>query len=144
MNILETTSYLTWLSQSDGRVKVTDPNVQIWAAALAAATNAEVREATLAHYRGNDTCVTPHMIRKACAEIRERTTATQSALTAGPALTAEVPYDAYVKHIHRPEFQAMFEAGRREGNAHRAYKQTLRETGSRELAKAAGERARAA
>lgn len=86
MNLVETNAYLAWVNQSDGRIKNTDPNLQIWASALAGATSAEVREVTLHHYKYNDTAITPSGIRKACAALRERTAAQQSALTAAPTI----------------------------------------------------------
>lgn len=140
MNLIETNGYLTWLSQADARIQVTDPNVQIWQNALANATTHEVREATLEFTRINDgVMVTPAAIRKMAFSIRERAVAAQTALTATP---RQVNYDAYVKRSHRPEYHAAFLEGQRQGNASRAYKTTLRETGSREQARAAGQAAR--
>ena len=111
MNLVDTNGYLTWLSQSDGRIKVTDPNVQIWADALANATTTEVRQCTLDHYKSNDTAPTPAQIRRACLALRERSAAKQSALTAAPA-TPDRTFNDYVRHMDRPEFQAQTLKGR--------------------------------
>lgn len=112
MNLVDTNGYLTWLSQSDGRIKVTDPNVQIWADALANATAAEVRQCTLDHYKSNDTAPTPAQIRRACLALRERSAAMQSALTAKPDLTETAQAKYMSRHLDRPEFQAQMLKGR--------------------------------
>lgn len=111
MNLVETNSFLTWLSQYDGRVKVTDPSVQIWADSLTHATSDEVRQAILDHYQGNETCATPAGIRKRTLAIRERAVAKRSALTAGPA-TPERTFSDYQRHLDRPEFRAQMLKGR--------------------------------
>lgn len=112
MNLVETNSFLTWLSQYDGRVKVTDPSVQIWADSLTHATSDEVRQAILDHYQGNETCATPAGIRKRTLAIRERAVAKRSALTAKPDLT-ETAQTAYMtRHLDRPEFRAQMVKGR--------------------------------
>jgi hypothetical protein len=110
MNLTETTGCLTWISQVDGRIQLTEPNVQIWANALAPVMAAEAREAILEHYRTNETAVTPAGIRKASLAIRDRAVAKQAALTAGPT-KPERSYDEYVKHMQRPEFKAAFDRG---------------------------------
>lgn len=85
MNLTETASYLRWLSQADGRIQTTDPNLQIWQDALSNATPNEVREATLEFTRTNDgTMVTPAAIRRMAYAHRERAAARKTALTAAP------------------------------------------------------------
>lgn len=145
MNKTEALALVTWVSQSDGRVTVADATVQIWENALQTATVAEARSAIMDHYRMNETQATPYGIRRRVEDHRAHADAQQSAHqhaieAAAPVRT--MAFSDYVRHVDRPEYAALFEAGRRDGNAHRAYKRTLRETGSRELARAAGDRAR--
>lgn len=113
MNLLETNRYLTWLSQADSRVKVTEPNAIIWQDALQNATAQEVFDATLEFTRTNEgALVTPAAIRRMAYAIRERAVAKQSALTAGPAEKVVDYQKFYVPRMERPEFQELMEQGR--------------------------------
>lgn len=114
MNLLETNRYLTWLSQADSRVKVTEPNAIIWQDALQNATAQEVFDATLEFTRTNDgAMVTPAAIRRIAFAVRERSVARQRALDGPP--DRVVDYQKfYVRRMERPEFQALMEAGRLE------------------------------
>lgn len=134
MNLSDTTAFLTWLSQTDGRIQVTEPNVEVWANALGPFNAQEIRASVLDHYRTNETVMpTPAGIRKLAHGTRERALAKQSAITAAPS-RPDLSYDQIVKRTQRPEFREAFERGRREGNAERAYNRVLRETGSQEQA----------
>lgn len=110
MNLLETNRYLTWLSQADSRVKVTEPNAIIWQDALQNATAQEVFDATLEFTRTNEgVLVTPAAIRRMAFATRERAVAKQSALTAAPAVQRN-PLSWRQKN---PElWDELFEAGR--------------------------------
>jgi hypothetical protein len=122
MNLVDTNGYLTWLSQSDGRIKVTDPNVQIWADALTHATPTEVRQATHDHYRTNETAPTPAGIRRLTYAIRERAAAVRSALEAGPTIKTPNTY----RQRHPELWDHLFNEGRAAGNAERARHTTNR------------------
>lgn len=85
MNLTDTAAYLTWLSQSDNRIQVTEPNVEIWGNALATIPTATVKAVTLEHYRVNEQIVpTPAIIRKAGVASTARELAKAAALEAAP------------------------------------------------------------
>lgn len=85
MNLTDTAAYLTWLSQSDNRIQVTEPNVEIWGNALATIPTATVKAVTLEHYRVNEQIVpTPAIIRKAGIASAARDAAKITALEAAP------------------------------------------------------------
>ena len=85
MNIPDTIAFLTWLSQTDGRIQVTEANVQVWSHALAGVTANESKLAALEYYKTNEQVMpTPAIIRKHAHSERDRNRAKQSALTAAP------------------------------------------------------------
>lgn len=85
MNLTDTAAYLTWLSQSDNRIQVTEPNVEIWGNALATIPTATVKAVTLEHYRVNEQIApTPAIIRKAGIASAARDAAKVAALEAAP------------------------------------------------------------
>ncbi|WP_104086539.1 hypothetical protein [Arthrobacter sp. GMC3] len=85
MNLPDTVVFLTWLSQHDGRIQVTDAEVEIWQHTLSVIPTANVKNAALEHYRLNEKDKpSPKGIRKIAIEERDRALAKQSALTAGP------------------------------------------------------------
>lgn len=85
MNLTDTAAYLTWLSQSDNRIQVTEPNVEIWGNALATIPTATVKAVTLEHYRVNEQIApTPAIIRKAGIASAARDAAKVAAIQAAP------------------------------------------------------------
>ena len=95
MNLTDTAAYLTWLSQSDNRIQVTEPNVEIWGNALATIPTATVKAVTLEHYRVNEQIVpTPAIIRKAGVASAAREAAKHSALEAAPVMRNPTGYRA--------------------------------------------------
>lgn len=85
MNLTDTAAYLTWLSQSDNRIQVTEPNVEIWGNALATIPTATVKAVTLEHYRVNEQLApTPAIIRKAASAALARDAAKAAAIEAAP------------------------------------------------------------
>lgn len=95
MNLTDTAAYLTWLSQADNRIQVTDPNVEIWGNALATIPTATVKAVTLEHYRVNEQIMpTPAIIRKAGIAAAARETAKHSALEAAPVVRNPNSYRA--------------------------------------------------
>ena len=110
MNQAETNRYLTWLSQADGRVQVTEANVVIWQDALQNASAQEVFDATLEFTRTNDgVMLTPAAIRRMAYATRERAAAKLTALTAAPAPQRN-PLSWRQKNPD--EWDRLFEAGR--------------------------------
>lgn len=110
MNLIETNGYLTWLSQADARIQVTDPNVQIWQDALANASTAEVRAATLEFTRTNDgVMVSPSAIRRMSFAVRERAIAAGRALTSMPMPRTNA---LSWREKNPAEWDRLFEAGR--------------------------------
>lgn len=142
MNLPDTTVFLTWLSQTDGRVQVTDANIQVWSNALATIPTSAVKAAALEHYRTNESASpTPAGLRKIALNERERNIAKQSALTAGPSkpdLTHEK-----IRRWVMANFRTTYDRGIIEGNAERAYWTKLRETGDQHQATQASKTVRA-
>lgn len=143
MNRTEALTIVTWLNGFDGRIQVSDATVQIWQDSLSVTTYDETVKAIQDHYKTNETAATPFGIRRLAHSNRERAEAGTRALSARKP-EPMVTYDALVSHLDQPKFQELFEAGRRDGNAHRAYRKTLRETGSENAASQAAEMARQA
>lgn len=95
MNLTDTAAYLTWLSQSDSRIQVTEPNVEIWGNALATIPTPTVKAVTLEHYRVNEQIApTPAIIRKAGIAAAAREAAKHSALEAAPTVRNPNSYRA--------------------------------------------------
>lgn len=93
MNIPDTIGFLTWLSQTDSRVQVTDANVQVWTNALMDIPAAAAKTAALDHYKTQESIMpTPAVIRKHAFAERDRARAKQSALTAGPVVSSPNSY----------------------------------------------------
>lgn len=128
MDRREVIAMLTWVNQTDARVLLNEASAELWGNAMAPVRSAEAKQAVLDHYERNETACTPAGIRKRALAIRETQLAKQHALTAAPK-KPNVSYDALRKRALRPEFIEAFEAGRREGNAERAFRTVLRETG---------------
>lgn len=138
MNNTETLTVVTWLNQFDGRIQVSDATVQIWQDSLSVTTYDETIQAVQDHYRTNETVATPFGIRRLAHANRERAAAGTRALSARKPEPA-VTYDALARHMDQPQFQEFFAAGRRDGNAGRAYRTVLRETGDMSAAQAAAD-----
>jgi hypothetical protein len=141
VNLEETAALVTWLGQYDGRVQMTNATCDIWHNAISAFEFGIAQQAILDHYKDNDQFpASPATIKKRASAIVARSQAQQSALTAGPSRPDKTEADYRRKIRETPEFMALFEQGRREGNAERAYATVLRETGDRNQAFAARDR----
>lgn len=93
MNLLDTTAFLTWLSQHDGRIQVSDAEIEIWQHTLQTIPTNAVKAAALEHYRLNEKeKPSPFAIRKIAIADRDRARAKQSALTAGPVVSSPNSY----------------------------------------------------
>lgn len=81
MNLPDTVAFLTWLSQHDARIQVTDAEVEIWQHTLTVIPTANVKAAALEFYRISEKeKATPHTIRKLAIAERDRAAAKKSAL----------------------------------------------------------------
>lgn len=126
----EIVTLLTWINQADPRLQLTAANRDIWQHSLSAASFADAKEAVLEHYRYNDAELpNPGTIRKRAAAIRSSREAKQQAITAGPP-TAPKTFADYEKRTQSPQFRALFEEGRRQGNADRAARTEARNAAS--------------
>ena len=117
MNLPDTVAFLTWLSQTDHRIQVTDANIQVWNNALATIPTPAVKDAALEHYRTNETASpTPAILRKIALTERERNLAKQSAITANaPTIKNGLTY----RQRNPQQWDQLFEQGRADGNADR-------------------------
>jgi len=108
-------------------MQLTPANRDIWHYSLSAATYEDAKQAVLEHYRYNDSELpNPGTIRKRAAAIRSSREAKQQAITAGPS-RPEKTFKDYEKRTQSPQFRALFEEGRRQGNADRAARTAARE-----------------
>jgi hypothetical protein len=122
----EVVTLLTWINQSDPRMQLTPANRDIWHYSLSAATYDDAKQAVLEHYRYNDSELpNPGTVRKRAAAIKSSRQAKQQALTAGPT-SAPKTFKDYEKRTQSPQFIALFEEGRRQGNADRAARTAAR------------------
>ena len=120
MNAEEVVTLLTWINQADPRMQLTAANRDVWEYSLSAFTFADAKQAVLEHYRYNDTDLpNPGTIRKRAAVIKSSREAKQQALTAGPSGPVRT-FGDYERRVQSPQFRALFERGKAEGNAERA------------------------
>jgi hypothetical protein len=139
LNVVEAAHMLRWLSNVDARVIYTEEAVEMWAHALAPFAADEVKQAILDHYRTNESVAATHAgVRKRALAVRDTRAAQQRAIEPPARVYHESDYRRKIRET--PEFMALFEQGRREGNAERAYATVLRETGDRGQAFAARDR----
>lgn len=139
MKLDETAALITWLGQYDARIQVTHATRDIWHHSLSSFEFDECKQAILEHARYNENIVaTPAAIRARASQIVARREAQQRAID--PPVREKTEADYRRKIRETPAFMAAFEAGRREGNADRAYATVLRETGNRQAAYAAKDR----
>jgi len=139
MDRRETIAMLTWVNQVDPRVMLNEAAVELWAHSLAPFDSSEAKQAILEHYRTNESiAASPGAIRKRAQTVRNTRDAQQRAIEPPSRPKTEADYRRKIRES--PEFMALFEQGRREGNAERAYATVLRETGDRQQAFAARDR----
>lgn len=125
----EVVTLLTWINQSDPRMQLTPANRDIWHYSLSAATYEDAKQAVLEHYRYNDTDLpNPGTVRKRAVVIKSSREAKQQAITAGPPTKPKTIED-YEKRTQSPQFRALFDEGRRQGNADRAARTEARNAG---------------
>lgn len=120
---------LTWINTHDPRVLLSEVDAELWAYVMEPVDPENAKLAVLEFYkRSEKDKATPAAIRKLALGFRETQAAKQQALEAKPA-QPERTFSQLQRRVESPEFRALFEQGRREGNAERAYNSTLRETG---------------
>lgn len=128
MDAVATSGLLIWINQFDPFVQANDAAVDIWAYSMAPIAYEEAEEAVTQHYRANPGVkAEPGAILRRALQIRASRQAGQRAIE-GPPLTRPKTEADYRRRIRNtPEFKALFEQGRREGNAMRAAATKARE-----------------
>jgi hypothetical protein len=128
METPEVIRMLTWINSVDGRVALNEAAVEMWSYAMRQVDAAVAKQAVLEHYKAHESiAATPGAISKRAANIRTSREAGQRAIDAQPVKRPKTEAD-YRKRIREtPEFMALFEQGRREGNAMRAAATKARE-----------------
>jgi hypothetical protein len=130
----ETIAMLTWINQVDARVHLNQAAAETWAYALRSVDSAVAKQAVLEHYKAHENiAATPGAISKRAANIRTSREAGQYAVDKAREIEAttlrrpktEADYRRKIRET--PEFMALFEQGRREGNAMRAAATRARE-----------------
>ena len=119
MQIQETITFLRWLCEHEYRIQYSDAAVEVWHYSLRTVEPAVAKQAVLEHYKANEAVVaTPGGIAKRAANIKNSREAGQRAIgaTPGPVKT-EADYRRKIRET--PEFMALFEEGRRQGNEER-------------------------
>lgn len=125
MQVQEVISMLRWVSETDPRVQFNDSAVEMWLYALRTVEPAVAKQAILEHYKQNEgIAASPAAISKRAGYIRTAREAGQRAITHQPT----PPRHPMSWRSRNPaEWDRLFEAGRREGNAERARATAARE-----------------
>lgn len=120
MQVQEVISMLRWINEGDPRVQFNDSAVEQWHYALRTVEAAVAKQAVLEHVKINEGIqVTPAAISKRAGYIKSSRDAGQRAIDAAPRrVKTEADYRRKIRET--PEFMALFEEGRRQGNAERA------------------------
>lgn len=124
----ETAVFLVWVNQFDPFVQMNDAAARIWHGSMYQLHVDEAEEAVIQHYRMNPgKQAEPGLIMKRALTIR----ATEQAKRQAMAITAGQPvreksFKDYEKRTQSPEFRALFDEGRRQGNADRAVRTEAR------------------
>lgn len=111
---------VTWINQTDPRVMLNEASVDVWHYALRSVEPAIAKQAVLEHYKANESiAASPGAISKRAGNIKTSREAGQRAIDASPRpMKTEADYRRKIRET--PEFMALFEEGRRQGNAERA------------------------
>jgi len=131
MDHKQTIAMLTWVNQVDPRVMLNEANVDVWAYSMRSVEPAVAKQAVLEHYKANESiAASPGAISKRASNIKASREAGQRAIDATPRpMKTEADYRRKIRET--PEFMALFEAGRKQGNEERR-QATERRTGTRE------------
>jgi hypothetical protein len=127
MDQRQTIAMLTWINQVDPRVLLNEASAETWAYSLRSVEPAVAKQAVLEHYKANESiAASPGAISKRASNIKNSRDAGQRAIDATPK-PAKTEADYRRKIRETPEFMALFEQGRREGNEMRAAATRARE-----------------
>lgn len=127
MDQRETIAMLTWINQVDPRVMLNQAAAETWAYALRSVESSVAKQAVLEHYKAHESiAATPGAISKRAGHIKTAREAGQRAIDATPRRPkTEADYRRRIRET--PEFMALFEQGRVEGQAMRAAATKARE-----------------
>ena len=115
MQIQETITFLRWLCEHEYRIQYSDAAVEVWNYSLRSVEPSVAKQAVLEHYKANETVVaTPGGIAKRSANIKASRDAGQRAISTTAPVKTEADYRRKIRET--PEFMALFEKGRAEGN----------------------------
>jgi hypothetical protein len=119
MQVQEVISMLRWVNETDPRVMFNDAAVEVWLYALRPTDPAVAKQAVLEHYKANEgIAASPGAISKRARNIAASREAGQRAIGATPQpMKTEADYRRKIRET--PEFMALFEEGRRQGNEER-------------------------
>jgi hypothetical protein len=119
MQVQEVISMLRWVNETDPRVMFNDAAVEVWLYALRPTDAAVAKQAILEHYKANEgIAASPGAISKRARNIAASREAGQRAIEATPKpMKTEADYRRKIRET--PEFMALFEEGRRQGNEER-------------------------
>lgn len=125
MDMVQTSGLLVWINQFDPFVQTNDASVDIWSYSMAPISYEEAEEAVTQHYRANPGVkAEPGAILKRALQIRTSREAGQRAIEP-PRNRVRHPLSWRARNPE--EWDRLFEAGRREGNAMRAAATKARE-----------------
>ena len=119
MQVQEVISMLRWINEQDPRVQFNDSAVEFWHYCLRTVDAAVAKQAVLEHVKQHeDIAATPGAISKRAGYIKASRDAGQRAIEASPRpMKTEADYRRKIRET--PEFMALFEEGRRQGNEER-------------------------
>jgi hypothetical protein len=119
MQIEQVVSMLRWVNETDPRVQFNESAVEVWLYALRTVESAVAKQAVLEHYKANESiAASPGAISKRARNIAASREAGQRAIGATPQpMKTEADYRRKIRET--PEFMALFEEGRRQGNEDR-------------------------
>lgn len=130
MQLQEVISMVRWISESDPRVPFNDSSVEQWHYALRSVDAAVAKQAVLEHVKINEGIpVSPAAISKRAGYIKTAREAGQRAIEP-PRNRVRHPLSWRTRNPE--EWDRLFEAGRREGNAARAAATAAREGAERD------------
>lgn len=119
MQIEQVVSMLRWVNETDPRVQFNEAAVEVWHYSLRTVDASVAKQAVLEHYKAHESiAASPGAISKRAANIKASRDAGQRAIDAAPRpVKTEADYRRKIRET--PEFMALFEEGRRQGNEER-------------------------
>jgi hypothetical protein len=115
MQVQEVISMLRWINEGDPRVPFNDSAVEQWHYVLRSVDAAVAKQAVLEHVKQHENIqVTPAAIYKRAGYIKNSRDAGQRAISTTAPVKTEADYRRKIRET--PEFMALFDKGRDEGN----------------------------